>query len=340
MKKYLIIAVKLTIAISVLYWVIFYQLDSDERKNLLFHIKSIKPTTLLLAFCMFLTAMAIGIFRWQLLLRLQGIHIAHYQATWIAATGMFFNAFLIGVTGGDVFKAWYIAKAAPERKPQAVLSIAVDRLIGTLGLFVLAIISIFLNLPALLNVPQTRSIVFTVISSFAVVLIVIGLTTQHHRMIANPWWKRLWQYVPDKLKVLFDQLLESYKLYGRYPRTLIVTLLLSVGVHALVVLAAWVIGHDIGIKGLTLVNYFVYCPIINVIAAIPITPNGLGVREAAYVRFFSLQGVPGSNSAALSFLIYSITMALSFACGVFYLIGKPRKVALNQPKDILRKETS
>ena len=338
MKKFLIVTAKLAIAIAVFCWVLFYILDSNGRKNLLSHIKSIEPATLLLVFCMFSTAIAIGIFRWQLLLRLQGIRIAHYQTAWIAATGMFFNAFLIGVTGGDVFKAWYVAKAAPKQKPHAILSIAVDRLIGTLGLFVLAIISISINLPTLLSQPQTRSIVLTVISSFIVVLIVLGLTTQHHRIANKAWWKRLWHYVPDRLKALFDQLFESYKLYGKYPRTLIVTLLLSIGVHALIVLAAWVIGRDIGIQELTLIDYFIYCPIINVIAAIPITLSGLGVRELAYIYFFSLQGVSNPNSTALSLLIYAVTMAISLACGILFLVGKPKKMGTDQPKDILRKE--
>src|SRR2546430_8221736 len=53
---------------------------------------------------------------------------------------MFFNAFLLGSTGGDVIKAWYVAHETHHKKAEAVATVVVDRLIGLLALFIITLI--------------------------------------------------------------------------------------------------------------------------------------------------------------------------------------------------------
>jgi hypothetical protein len=43
-----------------------------------------------------------------------------------------------GAVGGDVIKAAYLCRMQPDRKPQAVASMVLDRILGLLGLFLLA----------------------------------------------------------------------------------------------------------------------------------------------------------------------------------------------------------
>lgn len=280
---------------------------------------------------MFVILIALGICRWQLLLRVQGIRISNYRATWITAAGLFFNAFMIGATGGDVLKAWYAAEAAPDRKPQAILSIAVDRLIGMLGLFTLASVCVLFHLPVLWDDGQMRPLAILVLASPVVALFLIGVTAQRHRFATKSWWQTLWRLVPGKK--LMITLSESYDMYGKHPRALFIALLLSIGVHVCAVLVAWFVGGAINIKGVGLADYFVYCPLINAFAAIPVTVGGLGLREGAFTFFFSKQGVPDPQSFALSLLFYAVTLVISLACGLIYLIGKPRSPPLN-PKNV------
>ena len=60
-------------------------------------------------FAVLLSIAPIGCFRWWTLVRAQGIDLGVYSAFRIQMIGVFFNAFLFGATGGDVFKAYYIA---------------------------------------------------------------------------------------------------------------------------------------------------------------------------------------------------------------------------------------
>ena len=75
------------------------------------------------ALCYFLTVIIAGV-RWWWLLRVIGTDVSLFETlrfTWI---GVFFNAVMLGSTGGDVIKALYIMKRCPgHRVPVLVLSL-------------------------------------------------------------------------------------------------------------------------------------------------------------------------------------------------------------------------
>jgi len=65
---------------------------------------------------------------------------------------------------------------------------------------------------------------------------------------------------------------------------------------------------------------FMLCvPIANVFASLPITLNGLGVRETAYLVLFSLAGIAKADAIALSLLYFAATM-IGGLTGVFAFV--------------------
>src|SRR5476651_632190 len=124
MSKKIVVPIKLLVTALIFWWVI-HRLG-PKRDDLMVYIRNAHLIWLAAAFGILTVIMFLGIWRWQSLLRVQGIRISFYQTTWITAVGLFFNSFLIGSTGGDVLRAWYAAQAAPAHKTQAVFSIAVD----------------------------------------------------------------------------------------------------------------------------------------------------------------------------------------------------------------------
>ena len=48
--------------------------------------------------------------------------------------GVFYNTFLPGSVGGDLLKAYFIAKEHPERKARAIATVIADRALGLFGL--------------------------------------------------------------------------------------------------------------------------------------------------------------------------------------------------------------
>ncbi len=232
MKKKLIIAVKLALTATIFWWVIHkleiphlqvdgageWALIAAKLKYLAMMVSGAKVGLLLGALGLLIFTMFLGLVRWQLLLRVQDIRLGNYHALWITASGMFFNAFLIGATGGDVLKAWYAAEAAPQNKARAVLSIAVDRLIGVTGLLLVASVCVLTNLPMLMTSAQTRPLGWLILASLPCVLVAILLFSQRHHLTSRSWWGAIWKFVP--LKGLIQQLMESYNAYGRRPGVL------------------------------------------------------------------------------------------------------------------------
>jgi hypothetical protein len=91
----------------------------------------------------------------------------------------------------------------------------------------------------------------------------------------------------------------------------------------LAISAAICFGQAIGIQGLSILYYFVYCPIINAIASIPISIGGVGLRESAYQYFFELSHIGKQFSTALSIINWMGIILMGLACGIVYLTAKP-----------------
>jgi uncharacterized protein (TIRG00374 family) len=260
----------------------------------------------------------LGIIRWQMILRVQGLELKYSRATSIFFVGMFFNAFLLGSTGGDVIKAWYVAHETHHKKAEAVATVVVDRLIGLLALFVLALVMMGLYHHRVFDDVRLRS--------FAIITLAVVLTTIAGTVIG------LWRGFADKLPKLratlerlprydtLKRMVDAYRQYASHPVVLAKTTLLSFGVHFASMLSIWCIGQGLGVITTNgLIDYFLYLPIINSVTAIPISISGFGVRELMYAEMFSQVGVLASVAVAMSLIGYLASLIWSLIGAVFYL---------------------
>nr|MCS5574262.1 flippase-like domain-containing protein [Pseudomonadales bacterium] len=71
--------------------------------------------------------------RWWWLLRANELGVSFWEAQRYSWIGFFFNNIIPGATGGDVIKAIYIARRCQEDPVRALVSVAIDRVIGLLS---------------------------------------------------------------------------------------------------------------------------------------------------------------------------------------------------------------
>jgi uncharacterized membrane protein YbhN (UPF0104 family) len=116
------------------------------------------------------------------------------------------------------------------------------------------------------------------------------------------------------------ELLEALRQYRADPGALVTVLAGSVGVQILRVTQAWLLGIALGI-GAGLAVYFVYVPIILLIMLLPITVNGIGTSQAAFVWLFGESGVPGAAAFALSVLFVALGIVGNLPGGILYATG-------------------
>jgi hypothetical protein len=65
----------------------------------------------------------------------------------------------------------------------------------------------------------------------------------------------------------------------------------------------------------------VIVPTVMLFASLPITLNGLGIREIGFVAFLGAQGAPPSVSAVFAFLVFALPLLFALAGGALFLAG-------------------
>jgi uncharacterized membrane protein YbhN (UPF0104 family) len=106
----------------------------------------------------------------------------------------------------------------------------------------------------------------------------------------------------------------------RSPRTLIESSLLSLLVQTVAVLLVWCLGVGLGLD-VPITYYCVVVPMVSLLMLLPISVNGMGVREGGMVLFLLPLGVEESAALTLAFLWFTAGVAVSLMGGLVYLFG-------------------
>jgi uncharacterized protein (TIRG00374 family) len=283
------------------------------------------PLWTLLAFLCYAPMLAITAWRWSILLRVQNIVISFGRAFELCLVSHFFNAFLFGVTGGDMIKIYYATKTAPETKEAAGLSVVVDRLIGLAALLVFAVILCagqydFLNANA-----ETRAAVWCVLA-IAAAAVALGVVSLFLPVLKNwamrrGWWQRL------PLRGLLERLLDAYLRYHSAWGANIEALVLSFFNHSCNFVMAYCVARALHLD-VPFWPFLSILPIINLLIALPISISGLGVREGLSVLFFSLLGYDREHAMTFSLTLFFLMLIWSLIGGLLYLRYEPVPVAL------------
>jgi uncharacterized membrane protein YbhN (UPF0104 family) len=260
--------------------------------------------------------------RWHLLLRAIGIHIGVARAFVINMVGAFYNTFMPGSTGGDVLKAYYAAKLAPEHRTRAVMSVIVDRIIGLLALIILggtmaAKIALAPHAP---DDPVAERCAQVAIGAAAVIAAtIIGLA-----VLYVPFLRRAtgFDFVVKRLPMQkqVEKALHTLELYRRRPLLVLSMLLMTFPVHITVIFSAMCAGLAFGLP-LTPGYYWVVVPVIVLAGSIPISPQGAGVMEFFAVLLTSRQGTTVSQAFALTMSIRLVQIFWNLWGGIFVIRG-------------------
>jgi glycosyltransferase 2 family protein len=264
----------------------------------------------------------LGMLRWRLALKAQGLEVSWRRIVQVSFVAHFFNSVLLGSNGGDLIKAWYAARDSHHKKTEAVLTVVVDRLIGLWAMLLFACGMMVFNLQWLLKDSWTRLL------TGVVVLMMIGGTV----VLGTAFWggiSRRWSGARAWLRRMpkgawLESTLDSCRQFGRsrgfVPKSLAVSMLLNLACVAQFQVLA--MGMNLSINPVVML---VAVPLVICISALPITPNGLGVRENLFVQMLAAIGVDPATALSLSLLAYAGSLLWSLVGGVVYLMMKDRR---------------
>ena len=242
----------------------------------------------------------IGAVRWRLLLGVQGIHITFLESLRLTYIGWFFNNWMPGGTGGDLVKAWYIARRT-HQKAEAVTVVFLDRLIGMVSLAVLGAAAVL----ATLSDERVRAarIILAVFLGLAAAGGWIFYSRRLRRLVRLD---RLLARLPvGHVVARVDQALFIYR---HHKGTVALSVAYSWAAQAASIFAIYFLATGLGSAG-RLVQFFVNMPIIFIGWALIPVPGGFGVAEGLAQKLFtaSVLGVPAAEAATLA-----LTMILAF----------------------------
>lgn len=282
MKRWGIPCAKLALAAGLIYWLI-------QRGGL--SVEGLSDFSrgwpwLLLAQVPFAVVLLLAAARWRLLLGVQGILYSFREVQSLVLLGVFFNQVLFGSTGGDVAKAYYVARESPERRAAAALTVFIDRALGLFVLMIIACLGTFLNLELLRKEPVLWNLALVIWGLVGAGLL-LGALFYSQRVRSHPATKAVFSKLP--FQGVIRKLSEILYLYKSHPAVAFKALALSFMLHFLVVLTNLLFIRALAPEAWT--SPFILLlvvPLAQIVMAIPITPGAIGTAEFAYNRLFSL----------------------------------------------------
>lgn len=286
------------------------------RPGLLDILDRSRKSMLVLCFLLYGPISLITISRWWYLLRKVGIPVRWIEAFRLTYIGYFFNSAVPGLTGGDVVKAFYAARANPGARVRAFISVFVDRIIGLFALGLLAGLLLTTQLgDGRLKAPALIVFIFLGVCA---ALGAVFLSRRLRRLLRV---EALIRRLP--LSHVFTEVDRAVVIYRDHPRAVLVAIGLSLLNHLAFSGVALAVGRVLGLQA-PAHQYFILVPVCMMMASIPALPGGWGVREGAFAFFFSLVGVSATKAVAVSVLLGLTQLGWSLLGGVFFLARPDR----------------
>ena len=219
----------------------------------------------------------------------------------------FLGSFLPSV-GGDAVRAYSIARLR-IRSGDAVASVFMDRMLGIAALLVMALAGLAL---ARQLAAAGSACLMTLLLIFSPRTALAGPLTLLRRLAPSR--------LPAAATDAGQRLLESIQRYAAHRAELAKVLACSVAVQVIRVFQAYYLGRSLGIDA-PLATYFAVLPLILLVMLLPITVNGIGTGQAAFVWFFAQFGVAGAPAFALSVLFIALGVVGNLPGGILYAFG-------------------
>ena len=273
-----------------------------------------------LSFLIMLTAIFVTFYRWKFLLKGQNIILTNKEIISLGFIGIFFTSVLPGAVGGDIIKSVYIAKKAPNQKVSSVLTVLLDRIIGLAALIMICTAGLLINIKTVLQNQALKSLgAIILLSLFAIIAITFfGLS---RRIRQNIFFNNLMNKLP--LSGFINKIYDSFHAYRDNHKYLTYSLLLSFVNHALNITIFYLIALALGFDQLGIYSYFFIVPLGLITMAVPITPAGIGVGQAAFLKLFEWSmGVKTTIGADAITIWQVIFILISFAGSIFYISYK------------------
>ena len=268
----------------------------------------------------FFSTLFIFTLRWQILLNEANVRPGYSRLLAYYFIGAFLNNFLPTTIGGDVSRAYNVARVSGKRAV-SVGTVILERILGFLATLTLASLSMFwagryfhTSLIIVLNTTLLAFVAFALIN-----LLNPALFNFTSRILSRITFFGLGERI--------NRVLTSIHAFRQSKSSIFYAYLLSLFCQVLVVFMNYVLAIALGLQGVTLGYLFLVVPVTFVIGMIP-SINGIGFRDYGYKELLSRVGLQPAEALSLSLLNTLAPLLISLIGGlllIFYRnnVGAP-----------------
>ena len=311
MRKFLLQILKILISAGLVYWLL-HQTGWGEIWHLF---QNVNGWWIAAAFLFFSFSHVLGSLQWHVLLMAEGVRLDWKKVLSFYYIGLFFNNFLISGLGGDLFRMYDIRKISKDGKA-AVSTVFLDRAIG---LFVMSSFSI-LSAPWLISRLSYGTRLQLPLIVLLITWILILLFFFNHKF-NRPFVWLIRKITPGQIYAKASDIYYQIHDFGQHPHLFLKVIGIAIIVQSFRILTHYLLSLALGVT-ISPVYFFLFIPIIAIMAALPISMGGLGVREQTGVLLFVAVGMIESEAVSMEFMAYIIAVMTSLPGGLLFVFRK------------------
>jgi uncharacterized protein (TIRG00374 family) len=280
--------------------------------NVLSTLKNMHASLLVFVFVLMVMSVTLSTYKWKLMLSIHNIQYNFSTLHKYYFIAQFLNNFLPTSIGGDayrVYKTW----DNPRSNSCAVIAVFMERLTGMAALALLAYIS---SIIVFLEKRDVLSRTIVTLGSYGLVATILAifllLKTNAVGLIIKS----------GKSPKILTIISEHLKDYFYHPTLIIRAIFTSFWFHlhnCLPLFLLLVLGVN---ASCSILELFVAYAIMNVIAILPISINGIGVTEASFIYSIGLYGVPYNDAFVIILLIRVLLIPISLIGAILYFMTR------------------
>jgi len=240
----------------------------------------------------------------------------------LVAVATLFNMAIPGGTGGDVLKLVNLAQRIPGKRAEFTAMLLLDRMVGMTSILLVALATASLALltgsapTRLLGIVVTPVLVLLGVVAFAVAMANRGPQSLVLRLVPGKWMR---------IRGLLNRAYDTADVLRRQPAVLLRALAVSILGQCVMAAAFAIAGHSL-LPGASPLLVAAIAFIGLIVNAIPVTPGGIGVGEAAFEGLFALAGFNGGARLLICWRLGQIPFAI---LGAWYF--SRHKTAMKPP---------
>jgi uncharacterized membrane protein YbhN (UPF0104 family) len=232
--------------------------------------------------------------------------VNHYLA------GQFVGNFLPSTIGGDVLRVSRLTTSSAVPGSSVFASVVIERLTGWIVLPLLTLAGLLLS-PSLLGLGVASRLALALslgtLALLAAVIAAAGSRRMAGRFAANEGWTRFIGAVHLGVDSLRRRPAATAGIIG-----------VATVYQLSPVLAAWFATRAVGLH-LPMVALLAFTPVVAIAQVLPLSLNGLGIREGAFVLFLGPLGVSTGQAVAVGLILYALTLTVSLLGAPAFAVG-------------------